>query len=224
MARTLGVFILLTVLTGVFAQGYVSERLIVWSDPAATAANIIAHRGLFMSALTVYLIEMTCNVVSTALFYLLLKPAGPSVSLVAACLGLVACTIKTVARVFFAAPLFLLGGGHNFHALTPDALNELALVLLNVNNRAAGIAMPFFGFYALLTGYLILRSTFLPRVLGLLSIVGGLGWLMYLWPPTGARLFPYIVGFALLGCAVQIFWLVVFGVNEQRWHEQAGSN
>jgi hypothetical protein len=83
------------------------------------------------------------------------------------------------------------------------------------------MALVFFGVYALLTGYLILRSTFLPRFLGVLSVLGGLGWLSFLYLPLGYRLFPYIAALGLLGAISLIFWLLIFGVNEQRWKEQA---
>lgn len=222
-ARITGLFYLLTIVTGIFAQMFVSGRLVVDGDAAATATNILAHRDLFQLGFGVYLIEMACQVAITALFYDLLKPAGRSVSLVAAFLGLAGCVIKTFSRVFFIAPLFILGGAHYLSAFSAEQLQALALLFLKVNDRGAGMALVFFGFYALLSGYLIIRSTFLPRILGVLSVLGGLGWLSFLYPPLGYRLFPYVAAFGLLGAAALIFWLLVFGVNEQRWKEQASA-
>jgi hypothetical protein len=221
MARIAGALYLLTILTGIFSAGFVTGRLVVNDDAAATAANILAHRGLLQLGFAVYLIEMACQVAITALFYDLLKPAGRSVSLVAAFLGLTGCVIKTFSRVFFIAPLFILGGAHYLSVFSAEQLQALALLFLKVNDRGAGIALVFFGFYALLTGYLIIKSTFLPRILGVLSVLGGLGWLTFLYPPLGGRLFPFIAIFAILGAASLIFWLLVFGVNEQRWKAQA---
>jgi hypothetical protein len=220
-ARVAGAFYLVTILTGIFAQGFVSGRLVVEGDAAATATNILTHRGLFELGFGVYLIEMACQIVMTALFYDLLKPAGRSVSLVAAFLGFAGCVIKTFSRVFFIAPLSVLGGAGYLSVFSAEQLQALALLFLKVNDHGAAIALVFFGFYALLTGYLIIRSTFLPRILGVLSVIAGLGWLTFLYLPLGYRLFPYIAVLGLLGAASLIVWLLVFGVNEQRWMEQA---
>ncbi|MFZ0908553.1 MAG: DUF4386 domain-containing protein [Candidatus Acidiferrales bacterium] len=222
-ARITGVFYLVTILTGIFSQGFVSGRLVVDGDAAATATNILAHRGLFQLGFAVYLIEMACQIAMTALFYDLLKPAGRSVSLVAAFLGFAGCVIKTFSRVFFISALSILGGAHYLSVFSAEQLKALALLFLNVNDHGAAMALVFFGFYALLTGYLIIRSTFLPRILGVLSVIAGLGWLSFLYPPLGYRLFPYIAVFGLIGAVSLIVWLLVFGVNEQRWMEQAGA-
>jgi Domain of unknown function (DUF4386) len=221
-ARVTGALYLLTILTGIFAQGFVSGRL-VDGDAAATAANILTHRGLFQLGFAVYLIEMACQIAMTALFYDLLKPAGRSVSLLAAFLGLAGCVIKTFSRVFFIAPLFVLGGAHYLSVFSTEQLQALALLFLKVNDHGAAIALVFFGFYALLQGYLIIRSTFLPRTLGMLSVLGGVGWLSFLYPPLGYRLFPYIAAFGILGAVSLILGLLVFGLNEQRWKEQASA-
>ena len=222
-ARITGAIYLLTILTGIFAQGFVSSSLVVDSDAATTATNILMHKSLFQLGFAVYLIEMACQIAMTALFYDLLKPAGRSVSLLAAFLGFAGCIIKTFSRLFFIAPLFILGGAHYLSVFSAEQLQALALLFLKVNDHGAAIALVFFGFYALLTGYLIIRSTFLPRILGWWSAVAGLGWLTFLSPTLGYRLFPYLAGVGLLGATALILWLLVFGVNEQRWKEQAGA-
>ncbi len=222
LARTAGVFYLLTILAGIFAQGFVSERLLVFSDAAATAANILAHRGLFQLGFTIYLIEMACQIVTVALFYVLLRPVSKSVALSAAFLELTGCIIKTFARVFFIVPLFVLGGAPALSGFTTSQLQSIALLLLKVNDQGAAMALAFFGFSTILQGYLIFRSTFLPRFLGVLGMVAGLGWLTFLHPPLGYRAFPFIALLGLIGAALTIFWLLVYGVNEERWKERAG--
>ena len=223
VARITGVLYLLTILAGIFAEGFVSGRLVVFSNAATTATNILAHQRLFEAGFSVYLVEMACQIATTALFYLLLRPVNRSVALVAAFLSLAGCIIKTFSRLFFIAPLFVLGdaGTHYLKVFNADQLQALALLFLKINDRGAAIALAFFGFEALLNGYLVFRSRFLPRVLGIVSMVAGAGWLSFLYPPLGYKLFFYIAPLALLGSALMIFWLTVFGVKEERWREWA---
>jgi hypothetical protein len=79
----------------------------------------------------------------------------------------------------------------------------------------------FFGIYCLLVGYLILRSTFLPRILGVLMAFAGVAWLTFLWPPLANALTPYVFALGMIGEGSLTIWLVVIGVNEQRWQQQA---
>jgi hypothetical protein len=81
-------------------------------------------------------------------------------------------------------------------------------------------SLGFFGFYCLLIGYLILRSTFLPRVLGLLMALGGLGWLTFFLPALSKQLYPYNMAPGIIGEAALTLWLLAVGLNEQRWKEQ----
>jgi hypothetical protein len=223
VARITGLLYLLTIVMGIFAQGFVSERLVASGDAAATATNILAHRSLFEWSFTVYMIEMACQIMTTALFYFLLKPVNRSLALVAAFLSLSGCIIKTFAGVFYLAPLFVLGGAQYLNVFNAQQLQALALLFLKVNDHGAAMALAFFGFEALFNGYLVFRSTFLPRILGILSMGGGLGWLTFLYPPLGYRLFLYLAAFALLGSAAMIFWLIVFGVDEERWWAPNGA-
>ena len=78
----------------------------------------------------------------------------------------------------------------------------------------------FFGFYCLLIGYLIMRSTFLPRILGVLMAIGGLGWLTFMSPTLPHSLYPYNLAPGMIGEGALTLWLLVVGLNEQRWKEQ----
>lgn len=219
-ARLIGALFLLTMVGGGFAQGFVGGKLIT-GDPSATAANIVAHQPLYRLGFAIYLIEMACQIAMTVLFYELLKPAGRTASALAAVFGLVGCTIKTLARLFFFAPLLVLGGADYLSVFEPKQLQAMAFFSLRLNYTVETIAVVFFGLNTLLTGYLVLRSTFLPRALGVVAVVGGLGWMLYLYEPLAARLEAYILGVGVLGALATVLWLLVKGVDEQRWKEQA---
>ncbi len=219
-ARLTGAFFLLTILLGGAGES-VSGRFIMPGDAAATASNVLAHATLWRLGFAAYLTEMACNIVVTALFYDLLKPVSRSASLLAAFFSLVGIVIKTFSRLFYLAPFMILTGGDYLTAFNEGQRQGLTLLLLRMNARGAGIGLVFFGFYALLQGYLIFRSTFLPRALGVLGMLGGLGWLTFMVPPLATRLYPYVVTIGLLGAAALIVWLLVFGVREQEWKEQA---
>jgi hypothetical protein len=82
---------------------------------------------------------------------------------------------------------------------------------------------PLFHSKCLLIGNLVFRSTFLPRILGALMAFAGLGWLTYLSLPLVNHLFPYNLAFAILAELSLMLWLLVMGVNVQRWREQASA-
>ncbi len=102
-------------------------------------------------------------------------------------------------------------------------MQALALMFLKLGAQAYNIGLVFFGFYCLLIGYLIFRSTFLPRILGALMAFAGLVWLIYLLPPVAKYLSPYNLAADFLGVGSLMLWLLVIGVNAQRWKEQASA-
>ncbi len=221
-ARLIGALLLVTMVGGGFAQGAVAGSIIVSGDVAATASNIMAHEALYRLGFAVYLVEMACQIAMTVLSYELLRPAGKTASALALAFGLIGCTIKTLARLFFFAPLLVLGGAHYLSVFDPKQLQALAFFSLRVNYTVETMAMVFFGLNTLVTGYLMFRSTFLPRALGVVSVVGGLGWMFYLYEPLAHRLESWIVGAGVIGALVMVVWFLVKGVDEQRWREQAG--
>lgn len=220
LARYAALFFVLTLAGGIFAQGFVSDRLVVGSDAAATAVNILRDKALFRFSFTVFILEMASQVATSVLFYQLLKVVNRTVALLSLSMELTACVIKTFARVFYVAPLIVLGSSTALKGFSPEQLQSIALILLKVNEKGAGTASVFFGFSTALHGWLIMRSTFLPHWLGVLLLIAGLGWLSFLYP-LGYPQFMIVAIFALCSCAVEIYWLLVPGVDEQRWQEQA---
>jgi hypothetical protein len=113
-------------------------------------------------------------------------------------------------------------------AFKEDQLQALALVSLKLYAQVFFIAMLFFGFHCLLIGYLIYRSTFLPRIVGALMAIAGLCYLTHgfanvLSPALAARLFTYLMALGLPGELPLTLWLLAMGVNVQRWKDQAGA-
>jgi hypothetical protein len=221
-ARITGIVYFLYFLTAVLGEFFL-KGMVVDGDAAATANNLLAHQPLFRLGLATGLIATACYIAVTALFYGLFKPVNRSLSLLAAFFGLVGCAITAFGSLFQLAPLFVLGGAPYLRVFNLEQLQALALMFLKLNDQTANICLVLFGFYDLLIGYLIFRSAFLPRVLGMLMALAGLGWLTFLYPPLANSLSPYVLVLGFLAELLLMLWLLVKGVNVQRWKEQASA-
>jgi len=222
-ARITGALYLISGQAFSFAEFSVRGKLIVFSDAATTARNILAHETLYRMAFAAELVPL--YMVVTVMLYDLLKPVHRNLSLLATVFSLVGCTIHLVNCLFHLAPLLILRGSHSLSGFSTDQLQALSLLFLKLGVEGLNISMVFFGLYCLLIGYLIFRSAFLPRVIGVLLAIAGACYLInsyanFLAPAFAARLYPYILvpGVAEL---VLAFWLLIMGVNTGRWKEQA---
>lgn len=222
-ARMAGVCQLLEAVTATFGQVIVLGKLVASDNAAATAFNILGHERLFWLGFTSSLVAVVFHIVYALLFYDLLKPVNRRVSLLALLVLLVASAIQAVTGLLYLAPLLILQGGSSLSAFTVEQLQALAYTFVRLNAYAFNIHLVFFGLWCVLTGYLIFRSTFLPRILGALLAIAGLGWLLYLFPPLAYRLFPFIAAASALGEIPVEFWLMVMAVNAERWKEQASA-
>jgi hypothetical protein len=165
LARLAGVFYLLNIVTGASSLAFTGRG----RGGIATASNLVAT---------------VCYVVVTLLFFQLFKRVDRTVSLVAACVSLVGCSLGALGILGFSLPM------------SP---------------------LVFFGAYCLLIGFLILRSPFLPAFLGVLMVIGGLGWLTFASRTLSAQLAPYNFMPGILGEFVLTVWLLVKGVDADRW-------
>lgn len=225
-ARAAGALYLITIITGVFAEAYVRGTLVARDDAAATASNILAREPLYRLGLAADLVMIACYVFVTLLFYELFKPAGRSVSLLAAFFSLVGIAVLAANTLNHLAPLTVLGGAQYLSAFETNQLQALALASLRMHARGYTVAGVFFGIYCVVIGWLVFASGFLPRALGALMAVGGLSYLVnsfavFLSPALSARLPDVMVlgGIAELSLCL---WLTVKGVDAPKWAELAG--
>ena len=219
-ARMAGGFQFLEGLTSAGGQVVILGSLVVAGSAATTATNILAHQQLFWLGFASSLLGVAFHLAWALLLYDLLKPVNRSISLLALCIILVGCAMQALSSLLYLAPLLVLQGGSTLSAFTPHQLQDLSLVFLNLNARAYDIYLVFFGLWCVLIGALIFRSTFLPRILGVLLMIDGVGWMLYLVPPLAQQLFPLIAVAAGLAEFSLLLWLLVVGVNAERWKEQ----
>ena len=225
-ARAAGFFWLMTILAGMFAF-LAGGKFVVSGAAAATAANILAHESLYRWAFVANLIATVCYLAVTLLVYALLKPVNRNLSLLAAFFSLVGCAIGAVSCLFYLAPVAVLGGAQYLTVFTLEQLQAQALTFLTLSALANDMGLVFFGLHVLTVGYLIRRSTFLPRILGALLVVTGVCYLTnsfanFLSLPFKAYLLPFVAAGGLLGEGSLSLWLIVKGVNVQQWKQQAG--
>jgi len=223
LARLTGLFALLEALTSGFGQVIIPRMLIVSGNAAATAANILAHEALFRLSILAAFLGVACHIVWTYLVYELFKPVNRNLALVAVFFSLVAIALQSFSGTLQAAPLVALQGGSALAAFNAEQLKTLAFVFLNFNARVFDAYLVFFGFWCVLTGYLIFKSTFMPRILGLLEALAGLCWLTFIWPPFAHYVSPSNQILAGLGEVSLMLWLLVRGLNVERWKGQASA-
>jgi hypothetical protein len=221
-ARLAGLFYLITALTGGFAEIGVRGNLIVSGDAAATAHNILASEALYRAGFAADVAAGAAYIVVTLLLYELLKPVSRSLSLLAAFFSLVGIAIGGLAGLGHLAPLFILHGATYLSAFSTAQLQAMALLALKLHAQGYLICLVFFGFYEVTLGYLIFKSGFLPRALGVLVGLAGLAFVansfsQFLAPAVGDVLNPYLLAVDGIGEISLTLWLLVFGVNPDRW-------
>lgn len=224
-ARIAGALWLTAIVTGLSAF-IIRSPLMVPGDAAATAANILASESLYRLSFVSDLVAGICYLGVTVLLYGLMKPVSRSVSLLAAIFGLAGVIIGSVTSLNDLAALGILRSEQYSSVFTTSQLQAMAQMSLRVSGLGFNLAMVFFGLQVFSIGTLIIRCIFLPRILGVLLAIGGLSYIIssfanFLAPAFGSRLTLFIVQIALLGEGSLTLWLLIKGVNLQRWKEQA---
>ncbi len=222
-AKVAGIlYILIAVLAG-FVHGYIPSQLFVAGDATATADNIIAQEGLFRASMVSELILLLAEVVLTIILYKLLKPVNKTLSLIAAVSRLIMTTIHGVNMVNLILVLLLLSGVGYLSAFTSSQLNSLAMLFLNAYQYGFTIGIIFLVLHASILGYLIFKSGYFPKVLGILFLIASLGYFV----DGFSHIFisNYKTGAAYLAIPIALseiafpLWLLIKGVNIKQWQK-----
>ncbi|OWP62639.1 hypothetical protein CDA63_13450 [Hymenobacter amundsenii] len=221
-ARLGGTLYLLIILFGAFAEGFVNSKLLVPGDVAATARHILASSGLWHISTVGNLLVVLCAVPLLRIEYLLLRPVSKSLAVLAVLLNTVSLAVEAMSKVFLLLVMPTLENAEYGQALGFQGQAVLADLALKSHSVSFNIALIFFGATCLVNGYLIFRSGFLPRLLGiLLQVAGGcylVGCFAALFAPALANhLLPGILLPCLIGESALCLWLLVKGVNSTQW-------
>jgi hypothetical protein len=218
LPRIAGILYLLVIVGGAFATGYVPAALVVSGNAVATAHNIVAHEELYRLSLAVHIFILLCNIPLAVIFYDLFKRVNRRVAMLVAFFLLVGTAIEAATLLSQFEPLILLGNGHYLSVVAAAQLQAEAYTSLELQAIGFNICLVFFGCYCLSIGYLIFRSTFLPRLLGVLLVIGGLCYLMYSFasfiaPAFASGLVPYIQLPSGIAEVSLTLWLLIAGLK-----------
>ncbi len=228
LSRIGGVLYLVIVAGGLFGEAFIRNRLIVPGDAAATAANLRSMEQLWRLGIASEFFMLSCTTALALILYVLLRPVNRDLALLAVFFNLVSIAVEAANEQQLIAALFPLGGGRSLAAFQPEQLHALANLSLNEYGYGFGISLIFFGWECIVLGYLIVRSGFLPKTIGVLMQVAGACYLvnsfaLLIDPRIAGQLFPTILIPAFVGELSLCLWLLAKGVNVEKWMARAGA-
>jgi hypothetical protein len=220
-ARIAGVVFLVAIVAGGFGEFYAPSTLIVPGAATATAHHLLGSSLFFRLGFLAYLIEAVTDVTLTFLLYVLLRPVHANLAKLAVLFRIMATATFAFGELFYFAPSLILGGDGYLKTFSPAQLQTLALLSLNVYGLVGGLFTVFYGIASLILGYLMVRSGYLPKVLGVLWVLGGLGFVTWnvLLVLAPAYVPPFLPVPQLLAVLSLGLWLLVRGVDVEKWKE-----
>lgn len=220
MARIAGLCYLLVIATGLFAEVFVRQALRVPGDAIATAQNIKTSAMLFRWGFAADLFNFIIGLPGILIMYVLFKPVNNYFAKLAMFFVLIQTAVIAVNLLNQYSPLLLLSDAAYLAPLQPAQLAALALHSLNLQAVGYATGLVFFGFYCLIIGYLIVKSSIIPKLIGILYAIAGLSYLansflLLLSKDFSNPWFTYIALPAFIGEMSLCLWLLVKGVKEQ---------
>ncbi len=221
-----GVLFAVSLVAGGFGEGFAPSQLIAPGDAATTARHILTSDTVFRLGFASYLVEGLCDAALTAVFFALLRPVDQVLTIGVVVSRIMATATFAFAESFYFAPSLFLTNESYLKAFSSDQLNTLTLLSLNLYGVGGAMSLAFYGAASVGIGYLMLRSQFLPRWLGIVWIIGGACFVLrtftfVLFPalPGGILQAPQIIAIVLL-----LIWLLAKGVDVAKWEAAAHSS
>lgn len=225
-ARIGGILYLVIIAAGLFGEVGVRQRLVVSGNPAVTAANVLASEGLWRLGVAGDLLMHVCDIPLMLIFYVLLKPVSKYLALLAVLFTLAQTASLIAFKLNPLIALFFLGDARYLDSFAPAQRQALMYVFIKADEYGFGVGLIFFGCSCLVLGYLIWRSSYLPRTIGALMQVGGVCYLVNSFalvaaPKVAAALFPAVLVPSFIAELSLCLWLLIKGVDVQKWRERA---
>src|SRR5262245_23407059 len=221
-ARIGGVLYLIIIAAGLFGELFVRGSLVVPGNAAATAAHIVQSRYVWRVGIAGDLLMHICDVGLMLVFYILLRPVSRNLARLTILFNLVQTCVLVVNKLNLVVPLFLLGDGAYLKAFTPEHLQALSYVAIRTHDYGFAFGLIYFGVECVVIGYLIVRSLYFPKALGVMMQIAGVCYVinsfaLLLYPPIATRLFPFILLPPFVAELSLALWLLVKGVDVRKW-------
>lgn len=208
--RSIGIVYLLFFVTAAVGT-FLARSLVVSGDPAATAAAMQAHEDVFRAGFAITLVSNSLYLAVTALFYRLYGPSNWALSLVAAFFSVAGCIVQIVGGLFQLGAMSMLADAQLAKAFTGTQLQSAGLFSLGLYSQSFTISLVLFAVYDLLLGWLVARSGWTPRSIGILLMAAGIGWLAFLWPPLAHSVSSVVMPLGAVAEIVLMLWLLTRG-------------
>jgi len=221
-ARIGGILYLIIIAAGMFGELFVRGKLVVSGDAAATAANIVAHKSLWRAGIATDLLMHICDIPLMWIFYILLRPVNKNMALLALLFNLIQTAVLVVNKLNLIMAMFLATGAGSMASTNLDELHNLAYLSIKLHGYGFAVGLIFFGFTCLVNGYLIFKSDYLPRAIGVMLQIAGVCYLISSFANILAPSFANSVGMLLLmppfiAELSLCLWLLIKGVNVEKW-------
>ncbi|MBW4361487.1 DUF4386 domain-containing protein [Flavobacterium taihuense] len=225
-ARIAGILYLLIIVAGIFGELLVRNKLLVYGDANATATHIMKSELLWRMGISADLVMQICDLPVMIILYYLLRPVSKKLALLNLSFNLIQTAVLVANKLNLLAALFFLGDAEYLKSFSPEQLHSLSYLSIKLHDFGFGIGLIFFGFVCLIEGYLLFKSNYFPKTIGVLMLIAGI---CYLTNSFALLLVPQLSSIVLLmPCLIAelsfSLWLIFKGVNLPIWKNSVCKN